>query len=171
MSYVSLEEIMQFSLGKNPTRLKENEIAYTAEEFETDLQGCHDYKEECIINLIKSKASPLSERSVNKCITSNFLKCIFDTNALDPWYFCYQFNEGKGFEQQIVMCHQGTTLSVKKLNTSLIGKMQINLLPIEKQRIIGKIYKQTIVQTLLMQRQAENYKELTLQTLRMIEED
>ena len=107
----------------------------------------------------------------NKCITSNFLKCEFNQQILDKWYFCYQFNEGKEFEQQIAMFHQGTTLSVKKLNMKTIGELKIRLPDIQKQRKIGEIYRQSLVQNRLMIKQAENIKKLILNIIRKLEEE
>ena len=93
MKEKKLEDIMLFSLGKNTSRLNTDDIVvYTQEDFEKDLQGTKNLSidTECIINLIKSKAAPLSEVNSKKCITANFLKCSFDTQILDPWFFCYQ---------------------------------------------------------------------------------
>lgn len=170
----SLGKLIRFSLGKNPTRLKEQGAElYTAEDFERDLHvvNISDGSKNCIINMIKSKASPLSVQTAGKCITSNFLKCEFDTDILDPWYFCYQFNEGKNFEQQIAMYHQGTTLCVKKLNVKIIRELKIRLPDIKKQRIIGELYKKSIVQHDLMMKQASDMKKLTMEIINKIEED
>ena len=109
--------------------------------------------------------------NADKCITSNFLKCEFDGRILDKWYFCYQFNEGKDFEQQIAMFHQGTTLSVKKLNVKIIGELKIRLPDIDKQRKIGELYRQSLIQNRLMIKQAEDIKNLSLTIIRIIEED
>ena len=174
METKSLDEIVNFTLGKNVTRLKnQGDDIYTQDDFEKDLHSINNMSEKtnCIINLIRSKASPLSKETKGKCITSNFLLCSFDTKVLDPWYFCYQFNEGKGLEQQISMYHQGNTLSVKKLNIKSIGELKIELIDINKQRLIGDIYKQSIIQNDLMNRQAENIRNLALETIRKIEED
>lgn len=169
-----LGDIITFSLGKNPTRIKEQELSlYSPENFENDLYCINDHgdRSECIINLIKSKAAPVSLANEEKCITSNFLKCEFDRQVLDKWYFCYQFNEGKDFENQIAMFHQGTTLSVKKLNVKTIGELRIRLPNIEKQRRIGEMYRQSLVQNRLMLKQAEEIKNMTLTIIRKIEED
>ena len=69
------------------------------------------------------------------------------------------------------MYHQGNTLSVKKLNIKSIGELKIELVDIEKQKLIGNIYKQSIIQNDLMNRQAENIRNLALETIRKIEED
>ena len=96
---------------------------------------------------------------------------MFDQNELDPWYFCYQFNEGKSLEQQISKYHQGTTLSVKKLNIKSIGELKIPMLEKEKQRQIGRLYRQSMIQKDLLERQAENISRLAAETIRRIEED
>ena len=176
MNIKSLGEIIRFSLGKNHTRIKEQELSlYSPENFESDLYCINEHDKrtecECIINLIKSKAAPVSKDNADKCITSNFLKCEFDGRILDKWYFCYQFNEGKDFEQQIAMFHQGTTLSVKKLNVKTIGELKIGLPDIDKQKIIGELYRQSLMQNHLMIKQAEDIKNLTLTIIRKIEED
>ena len=168
-----LENLMEFTAGKNSTRIKENECdLYTQEDFETDL---HDISNEiidgCIINLIRSKAAPLSIRASKKCLTSNFLLCKFDITKLDPWYFCYLFNESKSMEQQINMLHQGSTLSVKKLTIKSVGELNIKLLDMDKQKLIGQLYRKSVKQQELLSKQAENIAELTKLVIRKIEED
>lgn len=174
MRQVILDEIIEFTLGKNPTRIKEQgEELYTPEDFENDLHCKNNVQEKlgCIISLIKSKASPVSIQTRNKCITSNFLICEFDNNIIDPWYFCYQFNEGKELEQQISMVHQGTVLSVKKLNVKIISELKMSIPAIEHQRRIGQLYKQSIIQNDLLILQADNIRQFTLTMIRKIEED
>lgn len=174
MKLVRLDEIIEFSLGKNVTRIKEPDTEkYTPEDFERDLLSgdnqCNTYG--CIINLIKSKATPISVYTESKVITQNFLKCFLDESKILPWYFCYQFNEGKELEQQIAMFHQGTTLSVKKLNVKTISDLKINLPDLEKQKLIGDAYRKSILQYQLYLKQAEDIKKYTLEMIRKIEED
>ena len=174
MRIKSLGEVIDFTLGKNPTRINVPESnLYSLENFESDLYcvNKHDDRSECIINLIKSKAAPVSIDNAEKCITSNFLKCKFDGNILDKWFFCYQFNEGKALEQQIAMFHQGTTLSVKKLNVKIIGELKIKLPEIEKQRKIGELYRQSLMQNYLRIRQAEEFNQFMLAIIRKMEEN
>ena len=174
MEQKRLDELINFTLGKNISRLKNQNVnIYTPEDFEKDLHSLADVNMicVCIINLIRSKASPISTETQGKYITSNFLLCMFDQNELDPWYFCYQFNEGKSLEQQISKDHQGTTLSVKKLNIKSIGELKIPMLETEKQRQIGRLYRQSMKQKDLLERQAENISRLAAETIRRIEED
>ena len=119
MKETTLNDIMHFTLGKNPTRLKESDVnLYTPKDFDQDLldRDSKDSREVCIINLIRSKAAPMSDANREKILTSNFLRCELDASLIDGWYFCYQFNDGNALSQQIAMVNQGTTLSVKKLN-------------------------------------------------------
>ena len=174
MAFFRLDEIIEFSLGKNTTRIKEQGLEiYKPEDFEKDLlSGVNDNNiNGCIINLIKSKAAPISNETEAKIITQNFLKCALDESKILPWYFCYQFNEGKELEQQIAMYHQGTTLSVKKLNVKTIGDLQINLPNLDKQKLIGDTYRKSILQHELYIKRANDIKKYTLEMLRKIEED
>lgn len=174
MEIKKLDEVMAFSLGKNPTRIKEKDTnLYSPEDFESDFYGIDvcDESTECVINLIKSKAAPMSIHHKDKCLTSNFLRCEFDGRVLDKWYFCYQFNESKDFELQISMFHQGTTLCVKKLNVKTIGELKIRLPDIEKQRVIGELYRWSLQQNQQMLKQMENMKKLTRAVIKKIEED
>ena len=105
------------------------------------------------------------------CITSNFLKCSFDSDTLDPWYFCYQFNEGREIEEQVVRYYQGNTLSVKKLTIQSIGGLTMPLLGIEQQHIVGELYRKAIIQRDLIIQQAENVMDMTLAMIRKYEEN
>lgn len=168
-----LDDIMEFTAGKNITRLKEQEEnIYKPEDFENDLHGVTDEEPSgCIINLIRSTAAPLLNKTSEKCLTSNFLLCKFNIEVLDPWYFCYLFNESKDVEQQISMLHQGTTLSVKKLTKKSIGELNITLLDMQKQKLIGRLYRESIRQRDLMLKQVDNISNLTKTMIQKIEED
>lgn len=175
MKGIALENIMQFTVGKNPTRLKEQKVSkiYTSEDFDRNL---YNMKNEqlltgCIINLIKSKAAPFTNMIDNKCITSNFLICLFDTSILDPWFFCYKFNESAEIRQQIDMYNQGTTISVKKLTIKNIGNLELMLPDINKQTLIGQIYKKSIIQKELLIRQTENLSKMMFNIISKIEEE
>ena len=174
MKETTLNDIMHFTLGKNPTRLKESDVnLYTPKDFDQDLldRDSKDSREVCIINLIRSKAAPMSDANREKILTSNFLRCELDASLIDGWYFCYQFNDGNALSQQIAMVNQGTTLSVKKLNLKTIGDLKIKLPAMEKQRWIGNIYRQFLLQADLLQKQVESMKQLTITVLRKIDED
>ena len=174
MVKVRLSDVITFSLGDNPSRVKVDEAnLYTQDDLLKDLSGENTQitNPKCVINLMRSNAAPLSKQTAKKKITSNFLCCDIAQEMLDPWYFCYQFNEGREIQQQINMYSQGTVLSVKRLNVQMISDMLIHLPDINKQRQIGKLYQHSIRQHDLMCKQAENMKTLTLAMIRKIEED
>ena len=59
---------------------------------------------------------------------------------------------------------------VKKLNVKIIGELKIRLPNIDKQRIIGEFYRQSLIQNGLMIKQAEDIKNLTITIIRKIVE-
>lgn len=140
-----LSTIIDLTAGKNVSRLGERseKDIYTQSDFDNDLQGVNDGEiRSCIINLMRTKAAPLTEKSSNKCLTTNFVLCTFDNNELDPWYFCYLFNESRNVERQVNMFQQGSMLSVKKLTLKNIGDLTVEEIGIDKQRRIGNLYKE-----------------------------
>lgn len=174
MKIQKLDEIIQFALGKNTTRLKNSGNAiYTPEDFDKDLHSINQNENasNCIISMIKSKSAPVSKETANLCITSNFLNCSFDPKILDPWYFCYQFNQGKEIKAQVARYYQGSTLSVKKLTVQSIGNLEMPLPEIEKQHIIGQLYRKTIAQQDLLLQQAENIMNVTNAIIRKYVEE
>ena len=169
-----LSDIVQLTAGKNISRLDKSQekYSYTQNDFENDLQGVNqEYVSDCIINLMKSKAAPLTKTTSGKCLITNFVLCSFDTEIMDPWYFCYLFNESKEFERQFNMYQQGSIASVRKLNLKNIGDIVINVIDIEKQRKIGKLYKEYVRKNYLVQLQTKNISLFTKEIIRKIEED
>lgn len=172
MEEQELGNIMTYTLGKNTTRIKASESSlYTPEDFDDDLHSTRQIKPgECIINLIRPQAGPITGKYISKELTSNFLRCTFDSEAMDVWYFCYQFNASRYLKQQINRFNQGNTASVKKLNIKMIGELKIKLPEMEKQKIIGELYRFTLRQEALMQQQVTNMTKLSLETISQIEE-
>lgn len=167
-----MKEVIRFTLGKNPTRIREPEWErYSLDDLERDLLQPEGDTQECIISLISSMAAPLFSRNAGKPLTSNFLKCEMDPEVLNPWYFCYEFNEGKTLKGQIAKYYQGTTFSVKKLNRKDIEEMEIPLPDMEQQKIIGEMYRYLMRREFLMKKQTENMKKVTLTVISKIEED
>ena len=72
---------------------------------------------------------------------------------------------------QIYRFHQGNTLSVKKLNVQIVGKLKIPLMDMQRQRLIGSLYKKAIIQKDLMLQQAENMESMVFTVIKKIEED
>ena len=62
-------------------------------------------------------------------------------------------------------------MSVKKLNIKTIGELKMFLPEIEKQILIGKLYRQSIIQHDFMIKQAEDIKAFMIAFIRRMEED
>lgn len=173
MKELALKEVMTFTLGKNPTRLTEADGALiTPDDLDGDLYSRHGDTDRacCIISLIKSTASPASDSTKEKCLTSNFLQCELNSKLIDGWYFCYKFNQSREFTQQIASVHQGTTTSVKKLTQRNIEELRITLPEIEKQRLLGDIYRQSLMQLDLMKKQTDQMGQLMFAAMEKMDE-
>lgn len=169
MKKYKLNEIMFFTLGNNPSRsFDEGRDMYSLEDFDKDLHGKNKNLEKsfCIINLIKTKAAPLSEMTRGKYMSLNFLKCEINEKVLDKWYFCYQFNEGENLNRQISMSLQGTTIAVRKLNLKTISDLEIDLPKLSEQQKIGEIYRQSLLQYWSLCEMAEDIRTVMLAVLK-----
>lgn len=174
MNKKKLGELALFTSGKNPTRLKSDEVMiYSKEDFEEDLLCLNEIMDysRCIIDLTSSKVAPISVKTEKKYITSNFIKLEFDPDVLDVWYLCYSFNEGKDLAKQIMKYNQGTSKFVQKLNAQTIKDLEINLYDMTKQKVIGEMYKQSLIQNYLLLKQAEKIKQYINCMIRKIEEE
>lgn len=174
MNKKKLGDIAEFTSGKNPTRLKSDEILiYSKDDFEKDLICSNEIKDfsRCIIDLTSSMASPISVQSEKKYITSNYIKLEFDPNIMDVWYLCYSFNEGKDLAKQILKYNQGTTQFVQKLNAHIIKELELSIYDMNKQKMIGELYKKSLRQNYLLMKQAEQLKIYTKNIIRKIEVD
>ena len=169
----SLKEIIDFTVGINSSRIA-NETAdrYSLDDFDNDLLSINstDDKSGCIISLVKTSCAPLSKETAKKIVTANYIKCDFDINVLDPWYFSYIFNESKHFEKKLQKQLQSITRSVKRINIGNIADIKISLPDIKLQRKLGEMYKISLSQERLMIKKANDIKKLTLNLIEIIEE-
>lgn len=166
---------MKFTAGLNLTQLGESypkEEVYSAEDIEDDLaqiKGENDIKEgsfpiatsrgEVIIGLSSNKAAVVTTKNENKLLKNFFIKCEFDSNLLDPWYFCYFLNESREFKEAKTAGLIGATriLTVKE-----ITKLSVALPSIEEQRKIGKVYRQLCRLNYLSRTRAETLNNVVL---------
>ena len=75
----------------------------------------------------------------NKLILSNLaIVRVRDTEKIDPYYLCWFINSSKSSLKQLKKIQQGNA-AVSIIPLSLLKCFDIELLPIETQRIIGKI--------------------------------
>lgn len=93
-----------------------------------------------VIGLSSRKAFVIDEAHSNKLLLSNFaLIRIRDSNLLDPYYFCWLFNEDLRIQKYIGKKTQGSA-NVMVLSINNVKDIELDLPSIEKQRLIGEIY-------------------------------
>ena len=189
---VLLNDFATFYAGINISRVSINDDkldnwAYTIEDFETDFScvSCpnnridfvgKDKKLEvnagdCIISLAKSKATIVGNSNVGKCITANFIKCDLDTQKINPWFFCFMFNENTEIKKQLNMSMQGTISCIKRITLADLKSLEIDktkLPSLDQQRIIGHLYYDAIKNETLIKKKAEQQKEIILATLKQL---
>ena len=76
----------------------------------------------------------------NKLILSNFIRIrINNTNLCNPDFLCWMLNENKDVQKNMKALNQGST-RVGIITPNFIKDLEINLIPIQKQIEIGRIY-------------------------------
>lgn len=187
-----LEDIAKFYAGLNVSRIAvadgvpEN-WAYSIDDFDNDFSCLpSDRKEtsfvgndeklridedDCIISLAKSKATIVGKASIGKCITVNFVKCDIDKTKIDPWYFCFMFNENKVIQKQLNMSLQGTISCIKRISLAslkTVSLSEIEIPDITQQKIIGQLYYNTLKCETLEKLQAEQKRKFIMEKLKKL---
>lgn len=89
-----------------------------------------------IVGLSSGKAIVIESNRANKLILSNLaIIRIKDTEKVDPYYLCWFINNNRS---AIKKMQQGTS-AVSIIPLSMLKSFEVELLPIETQRTIGKI--------------------------------
>ena len=97
-----------------------------------------------VIGLSSQMAMVITKERANSLLLSNFcLVRVNDTNLLDPYYFAWLFNENSIMKHQLTSSTQGQSY-VKMITLDVIRDLELDLPPINKQILIGKIYYQSI---------------------------
>jgi len=96
--------------------------------------------EDVVIGLNAHKAMVIRSGREHKLLLSNFA-CIriHDTNKLDPNYLSWLFNESKSFRRSMSAMVQGMAY-VNSISIKAIREFDIDLVDIELQKKIGKLY-------------------------------
>lgn len=99
---------------------------------------CLSQKYDLILGLTSGKAMIVEED--NKLILSNFIRIrINNTNLCNPDFLCWMLNENKDVQKNMKALNQGST-RVGIITPNFIKDLEINLIPIQKQIEIGRIY-------------------------------
>lgn len=92
-----------------------------------------------VVGLSSGKAIVIAQNRAMKLILSNLaIIRIKDINSLDPYYLCWYINNNKAALKELNKLKQANA-AVSVIPLNLLKGFDIVLLPIEKQRIIGKI--------------------------------
>lgn len=176
---MKLSEIMELVAGPNRTRLSgtmNEDDLYSVSSIDDDLNqleiinseksyidmNYHVKEGDLIISTFKKKAAVASSISSGKILTSNFCKCNYKKDLLDPWYFCYFVNETNEFKKQIDM--EG----FRAFSSTLLCNLEIALPELELQRKIGRAYKAMCHQNYLLEKQQETYRRLIIESIKKI---
>lgn len=93
-------------------------------------------EKDVVVGLSSGKAIVIESNRANKLILSNLaIIRIKDTENVDPYYLCWFINSNKA---AIKKMQQGTS-AVSIIPLSMLKSFEVELLPIETQRTIGKI--------------------------------
>ena len=93
-------------------------------------------EKDVVVGLNSGKAIVIESNRANKLILSNLaIIRIKDTEKVDPYYLCWFINSNKA---AIKKMQQGTS-AVSIIPLSMLKSFEVELLPIETQRTIGKI--------------------------------
>jgi len=96
-------------------------------------------EKDVVVGLSSGKAIVIESMRANKLILSNLaIVRVRDTEKIDPYYLCWFINSSKSSLKQLKKIQQGNA-AVSIIPLSLLKCFDIELLPIETQRIIGKI--------------------------------
>lgn len=89
-----------------------------------------------VVGLSSGKAIVIESKRADKLILSNLaIIRIKDMSKVDPYYLCWFINNNRA---EIKKMQQGTS-AVSIIPLSMLKSFEVTLLPIETQRIIGKI--------------------------------
>lgn len=161
---MKLNEILNMTSGPNSSRIKDgykNIPRYFVTDLEDDLlqvpNESHPLESELkepiftregdlLISIIKEKAAVVGKGREGFILTSGFIRCEYDKNILDPWFFCYFFNQSNAVDMEIHFRSGMPGLGSYHLNAKTIGEIEIDLPTLEKQKKLGRLYKDCLNQ-------------------------
>lgn len=115
-----------------------------------------------ILHTHTQKIALLPEKYSGLLLTNNFIKVEF-TSHVDAAFFEWYFNEHPSIQKQLSVLSEGTVISLLKLSN--LKDLEIDLPPVHKQIIIGKIAQLKKRKELLMAEKKELQQLYILQKL------
>ncbi len=96
-------------------------------------------QQDVVVGLSSRKAMVIEENRSKKLLLSNFALVRVDVNKLDPYYFCWLFNENLQFQKLLEQKVQGSA-NVSILPIKTLKELELELPNIDIQRKVGLIY-------------------------------
>lgn len=160
-TFLKLKKLAEISVGVNVTRIKQSEYAsspiYSNDDLMNDLNtvtrinknkksysNIPDNKKflisegDILYSFVSSKVAIASKASEGKVLNQNFAKLTLISQDIEPAYLCYFLNESKNVARQMGFLMQGTVLP--KLSPAILNKVEIKILPKDRQKKIGDYY-------------------------------
>lgn len=181
-NHMKLRDFSEIKLGTIVTRLQkkpyEDSVKYPAISMKqvSSYDGINEYEDDSffvevpisqrnnvlvsklndiVIGLTSQRAMVIEKENTDKLVPSNFALIRINNDTIDPFYLCWQLNEGNA-SKSIRTEIQGTSV-VRVLAIQSIHDINIELLPIIKQKQIGKLY-QTFIRSNKIQNKLKNEK-------------
>ena len=173
---MKFEKILKMNVGPNSTRIRgqypevpvysvsdlEDDLFQKPSEMMSSIEGysgpAFTKTGDLLISIIKEKACIVGKGNGGKLFTSAFIRCQYDEKILDPWFFCFFFNESEEVGKIIHVRSGMPGLGYYHLNTEIIGQIEIDLPPLEKQKTLGSLYQGCLKQLRLYDRKKEVLK-------------
>ena len=177
---MKLDDILQVTAGPNASRIKNiytEEQMYTVGNLEDDLAQieCDSFEtktiqaelltneDDLVVSMIRQEAAVVSRGNVGRVLNSNFVKCEFQSEQVDPWFICYWLNESDAVKRE----KHDKSLSRSYTAATLLD-LPVTLPDIATQYEIGKSYKELKHMQYLFDRQKDEWTRLALEMMRSV---
>ncbi len=160
-----MSDCVLFIPGINPTRAEKQFLGdkieyYDQAAFENDYTHKSDFLDDetreiitsslalkqgdVIISNSMSLATMVGKNNAGKIPSLNFIKVEFPNNHIDRYYFIYLFNAYKDVKRQKERELQGSS-TILRIPVKALNELIIPIIPLEEQKKIGIIYRETLV--------------------------
>lgn len=150
MKEEKLSNIVNIVLGKNGSRIQQPKSKiYNVEHMNADLENLYQLANNnhssndsnagnVVFNLNTYQTAVISVANTDKVLDQNFMLLKCNDKVVDPRYLCFILNNSNSIKRQESAMSQG--LIVRRLSTNDIKRMQIPLVSLPQQKLIGQIY-------------------------------
>jgi len=185
---MKIKEVAIVKVGQNVSRISNDgskeHTFYTFDDLNFDLTHIDDedqtqnrnsqsnhltYTGDIIVSFVGTKATVATEANQGKLLNQNFAKVMIDESLIDPYYFCYIFNESNQIRKQKVVLMQGTNLP--KMTPAILKDLHVNLPTLQKQSFIGRAYFNLCKRQYLLEKQSDLEEQFFLKLIQQSDVD